>query len=496
MTTEDTRILAAYSGWGGLSIDAVKDHFPAGFPVPEARGLIHEYYTPGRVAAEVARVVRPLLPTLAGDDGVVLALEPSAGIGRFIRAFSGTGFESVRWLAVEWSELSGRMLQAIRSDLAVYVGPFERWVREHGDAYGGRVRLVVSNPPYGTRGASVGDDPVRMYRERQAYAYFLRRGLDLLAPGGLGIYLVPSGFLTGRAARNVALRDKVLRRHHLAAAFRLPSRLVPGAMLVTDLLFFRARGGALPEVDAEDRFVLEGHYFEHFPVHILGTEIGRDAGDDDQSVKPRWGYQVVGEFTRLPELVERPMCAACAVPDAAPPGADRKEARAGVTCHLAADTQGLPEPLAAAVALGVRVDRYLSAIAREDSEEPAALWPELHDALVAWTKAHSNPWDRSHCATSCARASPAPSASSPPSSARATSSRASSASPATGRATPAAPTTSSRRPKRSTARSAVSQPGSSSPFTASRAARSPPTAPSPPRFSPRDGRSTARAGMS
>lgn len=46
LTADDRRTLAVYSGWGGLSIDKVRDRFPAGFPAPEARGLIREYYTP------------------------------------------------------------------------------------------------------------------------------------------------------------------------------------------------------------------------------------------------------------------------------------------------------------------------------------------------------------------------------------------------------------------------------------------------------------------
>ncbi|RME20899.1 MAG: hypothetical protein D6798_19400, partial [Deltaproteobacteria bacterium] len=345
MTDEDRRILAGYSGWGGLSIEKVADKFPAGFPVPEVRGLIHEYYTPSKVAAEVARVVRPLLPELA-ERGVVLALEPAAGIGRFVRALSGPGFEPVRWLVVEWSELSARMLQAIRPYLAVYQGPFERWVREHGDEYSGRIKLVVSNPPYGARGVSVTEDPVRAYREKQAYAYFLRRGLDLLAPNGLGVYLVPSGFLTGRAARNVSLRTKVLL--HLSAAYRLPSGIFPGAHLVTDLLFFRSRGGRLAEIDAEDRFIVEGRYFEQFPAHVLGEEVGRDAGEDDQTKKPRWGYQVVGEFTRLPDLVERKVCGACEL-HIEEPKTTPARSRAGLRRQVQADTSGLAPHLAVAV---------------------------------------------------------------------------------------------------------------------------------------------------
>ncbi len=84
MTSEDRATLAVYSGWGGLWFQAVADQFPTGFPVPEERGLIHEYYTPTKVAREVARVIQPLLPALPTADRTVLALDPSAGIGRFV----------------------------------------------------------------------------------------------------------------------------------------------------------------------------------------------------------------------------------------------------------------------------------------------------------------------------------------------------------------------------------------------------------------------------
>jgi hypothetical protein len=367
---------------GRLSIEAVADQIPVGFPAPEARGLIHEYYTPTSVAREVARVVRPLLPRLPNEDGDVLAFEPSAGIGRFVQALRGPGVEDVRWMAVEWSELSARMLQALRLDLDVYQGPFERWVRERGSEYAGRLGLVVANPPYGTRGASITEDPDRAYRERTAYAYFLRRGLDLLAPGGLGVFLVPAGFLTGKSAANFALRERILKRHHLASAFRLPSGLFPGAMLVTDLLFFRARGGELAVVDDADRFILDGSYFRAHPAHILGTEAGRDAGDDDQTKKPRWGYQVVGTFERLPELVERPMCGACAVVAVQAPSPRR---RAEVA------PEDLEPALASAVALGLRVARYLAALAAQANDEHVQLWPELHEALKVWASVHGNP---------------------------------------------------------------------------------------------------------
>ena len=198
-TADERATLTGYSGWGGLSIQAASGKFPAGFPVPEERGLIHEFYTPSKVAREVARVVAPLVHTLPQDNGTVHALEPSAGIGRFLHAFGNV--PGLTWHAVEWSTLSSLMLKALRPELDLTNAPFERWVREKGGGASGRLGLVVSNPPYGARGASIAEDPDRAYREKMAYHYFLRRGLDLLAPDGLGVFLVPGGFLTSRTAR-------------------------------------------------------------------------------------------------------------------------------------------------------------------------------------------------------------------------------------------------------------------------------------------------------
>ena len=381
MTAAQRRVLSRYSGWGGLSIERLRDQFPPDFPAPDPRGLIHEYYTPTKVANEIARVVRPLLPGLTGPDGSVLSLEPSAGIGRFVRAFSGPGFESVHWLTVEWSELSARMLQAIVPDLALTNAPFERWIREHSDESKGRINLVVANPPYGQRGAAVTEDPDRSYREKVAYAYFLRRGLDLLAPGGLGVYLIPAGFVSGGGAKNRALREKVLRRHHLSAAYRLPSNLFPGAFLVTDLIFFRARGGTLREIAPADSFIVEGRYFKENPSHILGRE--------DGSQRARHGYQIIGEFTRLPELVERPICADCSIQADSAPAAHRT--RTSGTRRVTRAERALAPHLSAAVALGMRVDTFLAALAREDDPQPSQLWPELHAALTAWVEANGNP---------------------------------------------------------------------------------------------------------
>ena len=67
LTEEEKAILRQYSGLGGIG------------------GSIHEYYTPTAIAESIAEVLCPMLPGLAGNDGVVGAPGPCPGLGRPLR---------------------------------------------------------------------------------------------------------------------------------------------------------------------------------------------------------------------------------------------------------------------------------------------------------------------------------------------------------------------------------------------------------------------------
>ncbi|MBK7828635.1 Eco57I restriction-modification methylase domain-containing protein [Nannocystis sp.] len=251
----------------------------------------------------------PLLAALAGHDGIVRAFEPSVGIGRLIREMgpprclvTDPRYKETRWTAVELSEVSAKMFAAMRPDVELFSMSLERWMSEHAARYQGTLGLVVANPPYGQRGEFALQDKHPDYQDRASYAYFMRRCLDLLVPRGLGVFVVPAGFLSG--SQNRKLRERVLLRHHLEVAFRLPSEgatgkdLFPGAHNVVDVLVWRARGGELREVDPRDAFILEGDYFKENAEHILGAEVQEDG--DKSSPKKRRRYAVVGDFTGFP----------------------------------------------------------------------------------------------------------------------------------------------------------------------------------------------------
>ena len=407
ITDDDRRTLLGYSGWGGLSIDKYQDQFPEGWD-PDRFGLINEYYTPTKLALAVADALCPFLPELAGRDGKLRALEPAAGIGRFILAINQAECERppIRWTSVELSTVAAKMLPLLFPDADVFSGSFEEWLHQQTSRKGipakgvevtardqGKFRLVVTNPPYGKRGLTAKWDQAPEYAEREAFAYFLRRGLDLLAPYGIGVFLIPAGFLTGVSSSRRELRERVLRRHHLMSAFRLPSETFPGANLVTDLLFFRARGGELAEVDEGDLFIAEGDYFEQVPQHVLGEEQGRGDEDDTDARPGRYHHKVVGTFDGLPPFGERPLCSACIVRPVAFPAAT-----ASRIVRRAASGDELTPLLAAAVTLGGRVADYLAERAK-GTRRAVELWPELLQSLRDFQSAPEvieldvrNPW--------------------------------------------------------------------------------------------------------
>lgn len=350
-------ILRKYTGFGGLSIARIADKLPSTL-VPDAKALIDEYYTP----IEVCEATAALISILSGGGITGPALEPSAGIGRFIGAFAARpDMQRLAWTAVEYSALSSRILAKLYPFASVHNVPFEQWVLDNFNQAAGSFGLVVTNPPYGKRGKNKFTDPDKAYREDVAYVYFIRRAFDLLRPGGLGVALVPSGLLTGTSAVRVHDREKVLRRHHLLCAYRLPSDIYPGADLVTDLSFWQSRGGELGKVLPEDEFILKGAYFQLYPQHILGVETESERGR----------YAVAGEFRSLPAPEPRELCQSCTV---------QPFIRAMVPAESVEET--LDARLRDFLGLAGRVSAYLDLAASTREQDKAKAY-ELHPELVA-----------------------------------------------------------------------------------------------------------------
>jgi hypothetical protein len=192
ITAEELTDPRGYSGWGGLSIEKVQSQLPPEL-VPETFGLIHEYYTPPRIAegarrdaVPAARRARRQRRRRAGAraERRHRAAHPRVQPAPLPRARGRRPDQAIAWTAVEFSKVSSTLLRALRPDVDLYHMPFERWIREESARLRGTISLIVSNPPYGERGAMAREDPDEFYKEKRAYAYFMRRALDLLVPAG------------------------------------------------------------------------------------------------------------------------------------------------------------------------------------------------------------------------------------------------------------------------------------------------------------------------
>jgi predicted RNA methylase len=219
-TEAERGALLRYTGNGGLSLERLAEQVPAEW-IPDSKALVDEYFTPPALAVALAALLVAIVPlsTLSGP-----ALEPSAGIGRFLGAFAARPeMAGLSWFAVEYSRLSAEICRLLYPFAQVFNQPFEQWLVDTYNQIAGTLALVVTNPPYGKRGANKTIDPDKDYREEIAYLYFIRRAFDLLRPCGVGIALVPGGFLTNPTGPVARARERVLLRHHLLCAYRLPS---------------------------------------------------------------------------------------------------------------------------------------------------------------------------------------------------------------------------------------------------------------------------------
>lgn len=364
----DVEVIRQFSGFGGLSVKELLPQWPPNIPPPSPRALLDEYYTPPVVADAMKALARERLNTVLDENGHVLALEPSAGIGRLLMQD-----QRLTWVAVEISKVSSRLLRGVFPGVQTYNQPFELFFAEHGPEYYQRVGLVLSNPPYNDeRGPSKFDDPDRSTRRLYPAQYFMQRSTELMKPGGIGIYLVPHSVLTG--PKSEEWRREYLRRAHLVAAFRLPSDLFPGALVVVDVWLVRARGGLLPQVSSEDEFIVAGQYFQKFPGHVLGVE------ETGEGVRRK--YQVRGEFHGLPSFVDRPMCDC---PVQAFPSFWMKNILARVL-----DEEEISPEILKARALGALVGEFARREASDEAVAPGA-WQAVSTALKEWSLGFGNP---------------------------------------------------------------------------------------------------------
>jgi superfamily II DNA or RNA helicase len=215
-TAEEKLVLSRYTGKGGnLEVEGVK-------------GSQYEYYTP----LPLANAMWALMNDLGFDGGAVL--DPCAGTG----IFSVGRPENTIMQSVELDGVSGSINGLVNDQEShnVIVSPFEAVAsRTEDNSYD----AVITNVPFGSKTARGSNARLDIYPDDDLDTYFVKRSIDKLKYGKLGVFLASTKLMTSTSSRK--FRQQIALKAELIGAYRLPNKVFhpTGADVVTDIIVFR-----------------------------------------------------------------------------------------------------------------------------------------------------------------------------------------------------------------------------------------------------------------
>lgn len=223
-TAEEKLILSRYTGKGGnLEVDGVK-------------GSQYEYFTP----LPLANAMWDLIKDLGFDGGAVL--DPCAGTG----IFSVGRPDNTIMQSVELNRVSGGINALVndQDNHNVIVSPFEAVAsRTEDNSYD----AVITNVPFGSKTARGDNARLDIYADDDLDTYFVKRSIDKLKYGKLGVFLASTKLMTGSSSRK--FRQQIALKAELIGAYRLPNKVFhpTGADVVTDIIVFRKHSQEMTE---------------------------------------------------------------------------------------------------------------------------------------------------------------------------------------------------------------------------------------------------------
>lgn len=224
-TDDELAYVNQYTGFGGMwkfdpNLDA-------------DRGL-YEYYTPVDVVAKMVG--------LAVKHGYQMGqpvLEPSCGVGRFLHFFS----PETPVVACEPDEVSAEIARANFGTFDVRQMTFnEMFVDRTGKAKKPteRFALIIGNPPYGAFKGKFTAQEKKATGANTYPEYFVRRAADLLLPGGLVVFIIPSAFLNSNPDGEI--QSQINQRLELLEAYRMPESTFGGQTdVATDIVVLQKK---------------------------------------------------------------------------------------------------------------------------------------------------------------------------------------------------------------------------------------------------------------
>ena len=274
---DEQKILAQYSGWGGLAdaFDPNKSSWSQEYRDLKAilteseyqaarSSTLTAYFTP----PEVIHTMYRALERMGVHGGNIL--EPSMGTGAFF-AHKPNSFDlhSAKLYGVELDELTGRIARQLYQKARIQITGFEK-----ADLPDSFFDCAVGNVPFGD--FSVSDRAYDNLHFR-IHDYFLAKTIDKVRIGGIIAMITTSGTMDKKSD---TVRKYIAARCDLIGAVRLPNTTFKqnaGTEAVADILFLQKRDRLLEQDEAwlhigqtEDGIPINQYFVDH-PEMVCGT---------------------------------------------------------------------------------------------------------------------------------------------------------------------------------------------------------------------------------
>ena len=270
---DEQKILAQYTGWGGLSdaFDPNKSTWSneysqlkaalSEFEYEAARSsTLTAFYTPATVIHPIYRA----LERFGVKGGKIL--EPSMGTGAFL-AHGHFGSSDAKFYGVELDSITGRISKQLYQKANIQVTGYEYALLP--DNY---FDCVIGNVPFGNFQVN---DPQYNRLHFPIHDYFFVKSIDKLRTGGIMVFISSSGTLDKKDDR---ARKYIAERCDLIGAVRLPNNAFKGSgtKIMTDVIFLQKRDTLRQQDEpwlhlAEDaNGITMNRYFVEHPEMICG----------------------------------------------------------------------------------------------------------------------------------------------------------------------------------------------------------------------------------
>ncbi len=234
-SADELQFISGYSGYGGL------DEYGE-----ISKGSLFEFYTPEKVIEKMWG----LAYKYGYKDGRLC--EPSAGTGLFLKREYVKS--SVIKDAYEINKYSAKVVRLLYPEVNVNDGAETKYFEQLFIKSNYTVRdkispvheLVIGNPPYGEAAGLYMGMGEKTYSHAKNYIdYFIFRGLDLLLPGGLLVYIIGAEVAGGGTPwlnqGSSKCKEMISKKGKLIDAYRLPEGVFARTNVVSDIIVFRKK---------------------------------------------------------------------------------------------------------------------------------------------------------------------------------------------------------------------------------------------------------------